>query len=358
MKVAVIVKLNNGCDFYRCVLPVEYIPFEKGSFKLFYNDSIDIPEDQLDFADNLKNLESFNPSIIFFSRTISNNNDLDLLEVWKNKGIKIVMDIDDYWEMGTSNYLYKWWYKTEMNKKLINNMKIADLVITTNEQLYEKIIPINRNCIIIPNAVPFGEPYYCKDENIKVSTTHRKMNFLYAGGSTHANDVAILRNKFDRIGGDKHIQDRARFILAGYNPIKDLSVYCEWDKMENVFKRTKSYEIMNTRPIEEHMVFYDVADVVLAPLLNNEFNACKSELKIIEAATRELPVIASKVKPFTILDGYSIMWDNWLEHIKFCIKNPNAIKDMGKELAEQMKKTHDIRIWSQSRYDIFKHLNK
>ena len=179
MKVAVIVKLNNGCDFYRCVLPVEYIPFEKGSFKLFYNDSIDIPEDQLDFADNLKNLESFNPSIIFFSRTISNNNDLDLLEVWKNKGIKIVMDIDDYWEMGTSNYLYKLWYKTEMNKKLINNMKIADLVITTNEQLYEKIIPINRNCIIIPNAVPFGEPYYCKDENIKVSTTHRKMNFLY-----------------------------------------------------------------------------------------------------------------------------------------------------------------------------------
>jgi hypothetical protein len=360
MRIAVIVKLNNGCDFYRCILPIQHMPWQKeDKLKLFYNDGITIPEEHQDFADNLKNLESFSPDIIFFNRSVDNEGSNFILR-WKKKGAKIVVDIDDYWELGTKNYLHDWWYKIGMNKLIKENLELADLVITTNEQLYSKVRALNLNCIICPNAVPYGTDYYKVYNGEVTPAENKKMNFLYAGGSTHYWDLNILTNKFDKIGGDKWIQDRARFVLAGYNPINQDRVHCEWDKMASIFKRTKSYEILKTAPIEEHMLFYDIADVVLVPLVNNEFNACKSILKILEASTRELPCIVSQVKPFyPELKDCPIMWDNWLDNIKYCIKNPEAIKEQGLKLAEQMQSRYDIKIWALTRYQVFTHiLNK
>lgn len=358
MKVAAIVKLNNGCDFYRIVMPTQYMPWQEGDYlKLFYDDRVSIPEEEKEFAANLSEVDSFTPDIIFFNRTIETK-DATWLKEQKDKGVIIIMDIDDYWELDSKNYLKPYWDQMRMGDKIVANLKVANLVITTNEQLFNQVRKINLNCIVCPNAVPFGSEFYKPLESDFKSETDRKMNFLYAGGATHANDLSILKNKFERIGGDTWIQERARFILAGYNPVKKDGVHCEWDKMVSIFKRTKSYEILDTKPIEEHMLFYDIADVVLAPLLRSTFNECKSELKILEASTREIPVIASRVLPFTVLEAYDIMWDDWYTNIKWCVKNPEAAKDMGRKLSEQMKQTHDIKPWSTVRYQVFSHILK
>jgi processive 1,2-diacylglycerol beta-glucosyltransferase len=354
VRIAAIIKPNNGCCFYRCVLPLEYMPWnmEQDSIKLFYPQGMKISEKDSQTAGVIDDLEDFNPDIIFFNRNILNR-DIEWLKKQKEKGIKIVVDVDDYWELGPLHPVYNSWYKNKLNEVISDNITLADVVFVTNQQLWEKVVVLNKNCLVIPNAVPFGETYY---RRLDKEHEENKMNFLYAGGSTHAPDVALLKGKFEKIGSDKFVQDNATFTLAGFNPVKG-DVHCQWDRMVSTFKRTKSYQIWDTLPIEQHMTFYDRADVVLIPLVNNEFNRCKSILKVVEAATRELPCIISKVLPYTEVLGYpGILWDNWYENIRYCIKNPNFVKEEGKKLAERMKENYNLPIWSLTRYQVFKHL--
>jgi len=354
MKVAVIVKPNNGCCYYRCVLPVEYMPWEqnKDKFKLFFPDDMKLAQSN-NLTGFVSEIPEFEPDIIFFNRDVPNK-DAQWIKEQKEKGTKIVIDLDDYWELNTLHPMSKIWALGDFAKKIEDNIKIADLVLVTTEILRKKVLTINKNCIVIPNAVPFEEQYFRK-EHIMLPDPNRKMRFLYACGSTHFPDVRLLANKFQRIGGDQSITNNATFVLAGFDPLPNK--HCEWDKMASIFAKTKSFEILNTRPLQQHMTFYDVADVVLIPLVKNEFNQYKSELKIIEAATRELPCIVSNVLPYSELKDYpGIMWENWIENIKFCIKNPKECVTLGKQLAEKVREKYELRTWALSRYQIFKHL--
>lgn len=352
MKIAVILKPNNGCSFYRCHLPIAFMQYQQGNqVKLFYPEGTHTLENAQDISGTMDQIDEYEPDIIFFNGVIPNKN-LEWLKYKRKQGIKFVMDIDDYWELGPNHPVNKHWYKAGLNTIITSMLSEVDVVFTPNEQLRSKVLSFNKNCVVIPNAVPFGTPNYMKTLQV---FKLEKMNFLYSGGSTHANDLLILKNKFDRIGTNKSIQDKALFTLAGFNPLP--TGHCEWDKMASIFKRTKSYQILSTKPLQEHMTFYDDADVVFIPLANSEFNSCKSFLKVIEASTRKLPVICSNVLPYSELKDYKgIMWENWLENITYCIKNPTFVKDMGEQLAEKMEANFDLQIWSKMRYQIFTHL--
>lgn len=353
MKLAVIVKPNNGCSFYRLILPLESMPLkDTDEVKIFYPEGVDTTGYSV--SDCICNIDAFEADIIWFNGIIPR--DIKWVQEQKKKGIKIVFDTDDYWELETSHPVHDIWYKNNSNELIKDYIKEADVVFVPNEQLVKRVRPLNKNCVVVPNAVPFNRPSYMQNDH-KYSLDHRKMNFLYSGGSTHYNDILILKNKFDKLGADKFIKDKALFTLAGYNPLPNK--HCQWDKMASIFKRTNSYQILDTKPIEEHLKFYNQADVVLVPLVKNQFNECKSILKIIEASTRELPCIVSSVLPYTELKDYpGIFWDNWIDNIKYCIKNPIFVQDQGKMLAEKIKEKYDISIWSLTRYQIFTHLIK
>lgn len=349
MKVAALSKLDDGCCYYRIVLPIDYMPWEDtDTVKMFYPNSTDLSRKDKNLCGNIKDIEEFSPDIIFFNRNIFDK-DIRWIKAQRAKGVKIIMDLDDYWEIPATHPFYSFWYKNSINKVIQETIANVDVVIVTNNQLYEVVSQINKNCHIIPNAVPFGDPHFKKE----IVTKDSKMTFLYAGGSSHYQDLLILKNKFDRLGSDPYVKSNASFSLAGFNPLP--TGHCQWDKMASIFKRTNSYKILNTLPIQTHMTFYDSADVVLVPLINNEFNRFKSVLKIIEAATRDLPCIVSDVLPYSELKDFpGILWENWVDNIRYCIKNPTFVVDSGKELSEKVRQKFDLRDWSKVRYEIFK----
>ena len=106
------------------------------------------------------------------------------------------------------------------------------------------------------------------------------------------------------------------------------------------------YKRVWTKDIYHYMNSYNEIDVLLVPLLDNEFNACKSELKFVEAAAMGKPVICSDVNPYKICginlfekggkinpDGNCIMVDNrkgakaWVKAITKLYKD-NGLRDM------------------------------
>jgi hypothetical protein len=47
------------------------------------------------------------------------------------------------------------------------------------------------------------------------------------------------------------------------------------------------------------MAFYTDADICIAPLVPSRFNSMKSNLKVLEAAAKRLPIIVSDVHPYS-----------------------------------------------------------
>jgi hypothetical protein len=293
------------------------------------------------------------PDILYYNRTIINC-PISWIEQKKAAGVKTVVDMDDYWEVPPSNYYHDFWYKYRVNEAYMAHLRVADLVICTNFQLRDKILPYNKNVVVIPNAMPFGAEGYNADK----WTPSDKTRFLWAGGISHLPDIQLLANQFDRIKNDGFIKDNAEFILAGYTPAKP------WDQMKSIFNRTGNSWCLPSRSVDDYLTFFDDADVVLVPLVKNGFNAHKSVLKILEAATRKLPCIVSKVEPYypELKDVPGIMWvekgSDWLTYIRYCIKNPSFVRESGAALAEKITEMYDLTVWNKTRRQILEHLIK
>lgn len=348
MNITFITKPSNGCTLHRIVLPADHTEWQSG-------DTVQMV-DESDYQSILA------PDIIVVNHTILNVPAEWLIEK-KEFGCKIIVDIDDWWHLPSSHSFYDWWYIYGVDKMHEQYLAAADLVTCTNFQLRDAVLPFNKNCIVIPNALPFGLNGYNDDYKIKSDKTR----FIYAAGENHLQDVRLLANTFVRCGFEDYIKSNSEFILAGYH---SNAVYSNWDGMKGVFALTKASKIIYNRPIcstnpdaspDDYMTVYDEADVALIPLVRNTHNSCKSILKVIEAVSRNLPVICSSVLPYTELATFpGIMWVNkasdWLTHIRYCIKNPAFVKESGMALAEQIKKSYDLRDWNKVRYDIYKHL--
>lgn len=288
--------------------------------------------------------DMFNCDVLVFNRSI--RTPADQLERFRKRyGFKIVLDLDDYWVLGVDHPLQRYWVEHREADKILSYLRLADLVTVTNETLASKVRPINPNIVILPNALTF--------EGIPSRPKGQKMGFIYQGSVTHIPDIELLRNRFRRI--EPFVRDSASFILAGVGDHKG------WRRPKEVFASTGSYEFLPVLPLDQYLRHYDKADVALVPLVDNEFNKHKSVLKVIEAASKGLPCIVSKVAPYyPELADAPIMWveegADWLRHIRFCIKNPNWAKDQGRQLYEYIKTKYPFDEINKQRYEILRSL--
>lgn len=327
MRIHFIIKPSNGPDWHRLVVPMESLPIKEGD---------DI---QMGIYEHDEGPELFDCDILMFNRAIFTKVD-KLLRYQKKYGFKIVVDIDDYWNLNYTHPLYEVWRANGYDKDIISYLKVADLVTTTNEKLRDKVLEYNSNVAIIPNALEFG--------NIPEKPTGKR-RFAYTGSISHLPDIELLRNKFRRV--DPFIRDNAVFVLAGV---------CDdprWLQVTPIFESTGSYEILPILGIEDYMMTYDNAHVALIPLQDNEFNSCKSVLKVLEAASRGVPCIVSAVWPYLELaDAPGITWiynsHDWLREIRQHIKNPKWSAQQGKLLYTYMKEHYSLDKINQTRYEV------
>lgn len=359
MKINFLVSPKSGISYHRLINPMSFYPLGE-----------DVKAEML----WVKKEEHFiDCDILYYNKFIYT--DLAILKKMKSSGMKIVLDIDDYWHLPSWHISKKNWELSKLSKFIEENIKLADVVICASMRLQGKVREFNKNTVVIPNAFPYGF------ENYSPNPIKRdKMGFIYAGGSTHLKDVELLQGKFMRIGSDDFIKQNAEFILAGYEPTMfrkyetkedldklndkyvDKQIIGEWDRMSTIFRGTGSYKILPTADLDNYINYYDQADIVLIPLRKDNWNSYKSTLKIMEAACKELPVICSAVEPYypEFMDYPGIYWvhkpGDWLDHIKYCIKNREKVAQEGKLLAERIKEEYSLLKWNITRKEIFESL--
>jgi hypothetical protein len=243
-------------------------------------------------------------------------------------GFKYVVDVDDYWHLYPHHYIYANWQKARFTEKIEAFIKGANIVTTTHAALAIKIRPLNKNVVIIPNALPFDQ-----DQFSAARTEAGQTRFIYAGGSSHLHD-------FEQVAPAIRATKGIKFTLAG------IEANDQWNKMQALLQGY-NYVRHSFKPIGGYMQVYNNSDVALGPLQGNVFNSLKSNLKMLEAGCKNMAFIASKVHPYlNDLDKRYVMYAEteaeWRELIGECIKDPALTREAGLQLGEHVREHYDL----------------
>lgn len=256
-------RANSGCDYHRVGLPLKYLP-------------------------NVRRANTYRTAnVIFFNRL-----PLEPLPAFlaskKKFGFKHIVDIDDYWYLYPEHHIYDSWMRNKAPEQIETAIKSADAVTCTNEQLAAKIRPLNHNVHIIPNALPFGQEQFTSQ-----TPPNDKLRIVYAGGGSHYHDLKLISDVVVQFCKDN--PKDVEFRLAGFDP-----AVSEWHKIKTLFDPigSKQFFIAPVQSIEKYMNVYNGSNLAIAPLANNEFNQCKSNLKTIEAGCKNMDIITSMCFPY------------------------------------------------------------
>ena len=320
MRILIITQENSGVGYHRLMLPVYFLEKTYAYFTDVLNDEA------------LK--EGFD--LVILNRFAPGTPLEKLLEYREKYGFKLVVDIDDYWYLDTGHILYSVYPTID----IINHIKEADLVTCTNDELWNQIRPINSNVVILPNALPYGEDQFT-DVRIKFD----KVKFVYTGSITHENDIKILQFPLKRVAGDSNLKSKVFFELCGYND-EGAGSAAIWHRMISNF--TCGLKLGGTRrylPVTEYMNFYNDADCSLVPLVNTKFNRMKSNLKLLEAACKKIPVIGSNVPPYSGSPMIEVnSQGDWYKEIKKVTEDSIYREEKGLILHE----------WAKENFNLFK----
>ena len=404
-KINILVNPNDrsGSGKYRCIDP--HVILQNNYSEEYF---VEINQN-IDFNDT-NYLKKFN---IFFFNRVPGGNYQQAEEIFakiKSLGGKIVLDLDDYWRLDKSHGMYLQAKEGGYSRTIINLVKSADMVTVTTEILRDEVFKHNKNCFVLPNAINPKEQQF-----IPKPTESDRLRFGWLGGSSHIKDIELIKDiaqttakrkdeiqfvlcGFDKRGKVKMLnQETKKWMERDMQPLETtwfmyevfitnnfrllegdteyLSHLMKFDPEVKFDDLNKPYRRIWTKNINNYAKGYNEFDVALAPLLDNEFNKYKSQLKIIEAGFHKKPIIAQNYGPYTIdlisavnkggtinSDGNSLLVETsknhkqWGKHVKMLMDNPNMVTDLGEKLYETVKDRYDINNVTKYRDELYKSL--
>ena len=417
IKVLVLPSDRTGVSKFRSVEP--HMKLQE-----LYNDDfhIDIvPAGTLDFDWNDDSIKNY--QIVHFHRTLPKlkgntvqqvylEECFEILDRLKSLGIITVMDLDDYWAPTKEHPAYHLITKENLGHKIKENLKRVDYVTTTTPIFAKEISKLNKNVVVLPNAIDPSEKQFTP----KPEKTDKKLRFGWLGGSSHFHDLKLMGQNV--LSFLKTHKDEAQFVLCGFDTRGNIteidrntgqqrtrkikpeeSIWSKYESMftsdlsiidENYRNTLKKYdrdleESLNinndvyrrvwTKPITTFASNYNLFDVSMAPLMDHMFNKCKSQLKVIEAGFHKKALIAQDFGPYQIdcvnvierggtinEKGNAILVEkhknhkDWQKGMKKLLENPELFDLLSQNLYDTVKDKYHIDTVTNTRADFYKSL--
>lgn len=337
MRILSVQQPGNGVAYHRQWLPLMEMPDVSVLFADFMNDEV---------------LQR-GWDIVLINRHIPGMELETLLDYRKRYDFKLVVDIDDYWHLDPWHILYH----SYPTKKIIEHIKAADLVTCTHERLRKAIREYNKAVEILPNALPYDRGQFHAERIKSEDVTKGRLRISYIGSVTHERDMELLRGPWKRLASEQYIRERTHYILCGFSDGGPRPVVEAWRRMLSVYLSGFKLEGYARAPIEpeQYMAFYCEADAVVAPLVDSRFNGMKSNLKVLEAAAKRIPVLVSAVHPY--LDSpYAIQCKSgvdWVRNIRDLVRYKEMREDFGMENAAWAREHFHLDDWNKARRQMY-----
>lgn len=330
------------------------------------------------------------------------------MEYFKSKGIKTILDIDDYWKLHRHHPQYSFDRNGTMEKLMKANFMLFDAVTTTTPIFAKEISKYNKNVFVIPNSI---DP---TDDRFK--TTKKPSDMLRIGfimGSTHEYDMETMGNFVNKL--PQEIKDKVQFVLCGYDtrgtmrilnrstgeyterPIRpEETVWARYEKqvtdnysiVDPTYEKFLKMSIPNaqypnadnehykrcwTKDMNHYYEHYGEIDVLLAPLEEVDFNNVKSQLKVIECCFSKTAFVGTNFGPYKLdivnaiekggkinENGNGILIDtaknhkDWTKTIKTLVNNPELVKQLQNNIYDSLHEKFDLNNVTKERSDVYK----
>lgn len=270
----VMLRDSGGCGYWRMILPARYM------------DKSDV------FVDITGGALLFDQLLEYDTIFVQRLHDWDsfyVLERLKQAGKRIVYDIDDdLFSIPDSNPASAMMGRGEQ-MAAVSCMKLADVITTTTDILQSRLSDVTgrTDIEIVPNSI-FTQGW---NPTPFTGSSDGWFRIFWTGSSTHERDWEdCLRPVISVMRERKNV----RITILGYLPLglrEDSSLTCTKGRIEYL------------NPVNPEAYFQLIkhikADVGLAPLKRDVFNAAKSPIKWIENSMVGVPTIASAVEPYS-----------------------------------------------------------
>jgi glycosyltransferase involved in cell wall biosynthesis len=252
------------------------------------------------------------------------------VETAKKQGAKVIYEADDIIiGVGGKDRKELMDLSKEATNQTIETIKACDLVTVTTESLAKHYRQFHNNVVVLPNYMDFN--WWGKAWKSEKNTDEIRIG--WAGSRSHREDLLLLVPVMKKIL-KKYPQ--TKFIYCGYGGMSSssMSTAVGWGKdlFEELPRDRREFFIgvpLDYWAVKSKTLGLDIA---LAPLLDDEFNSGKSNIKWQEYSCNLTPGIYSDTVVYSnVKDGITGLKakteKDWMEAIEFYINHPkNAMK--------------------------------
>ena len=217
-------------------------------------------------------------------------------------------------------------------------MQMANAVTVTNENLRQVYLKWNKNIHIIPNYIDTDR----WEGVVKAKSETGRIRVGWFGGASHYDDLMVIKDVIPAIL-DKY--ENVEFYWCGAYP--DF-----WQKDHEAKRWGEGrFVILPWLKIvhewEKHFASFGF-DIALAPLIDSQFNRCKSNIKWMESAMLKIPVVASPVDPYMCInhkqDGFLAgKYIEWIKHISNLIESKDLREETGNRAYERVLAEYNLK---------------
>lgn len=229
---------------------------------------------------------------------------LGTLRMLKRMGKKIVVDYDDAFPLADRTHpLYEKLAPGTPNAAALGVlMSLADAITVPTPELVEHYRKMHRRVVLLPNAVDLDSSIYTAG---RLSRTSEKLTVFWSGWDSHEANLRMVAPVIVRL-----LKEREDVAFAMCGPGQFMEIFHEVRDTGRLIhmqfhagRGTGRLTHLERVPYEIFMRTASAADVVIAPLEQSAFNACKSEIRLIEAGAWGVPAVASAVAPYRRFEG-------------------------------------------------------
>ena len=350
--------MNAGCGHVRVELPAKYINKFSDKFEIEVSQTMN-PKDWVEM-DLQGNIVKVFPKLTVHQRQYGAPNLQNMRFLKNNLKVPCVYEIDDYLHgvhrMSTARYSFDPNTQKERFKNIDDYLQECSAITVTTEHLKSVYSKYNKNIYILPNCLDFelfNDSYLNLREVYRQEHKQKGEIWLgWAGSNTHLPDLLVAKDAVIQILRDF---PQVKLVLGGWDGTfkndKGESVAQELNPWKDIPAERKVVipwaTDMNNYP--KMLVNFDIG---IAPLEDNEFNRCKSNIKFLEYSGVGVPVIASEVEPYSksiknnetglLVQAHGSVHYDWYKKIKRLILDEQLRLKLAENASKFVREEFDI----------------
>ncbi|MDH0729488.1 glycosyltransferase [Pseudomonas sichuanensis] len=294
---------DGGCGNYRVIQPLDALKREG------------LAEGQLSWAHlTPAELERYQPDSIVLQRQIGDQQIEHMRRMHAFSRAFKVFELDDY----LPNLPLKSVHRADMPKDILRALRrglaYVDRFVVSTQPLAEALAGLHGDIRVVHNTLD-GRFWKGLEAQRRQS---RKPRVGWAGGASHSGDLEVIADVV------KELANEVEWVFFGMCPDKLRPYIHEFHESVSLEHYPKTLARMNL-------------DLALAPVEQNLFNECKSNLRLLEYGACGFPVIASDLRCY---QGYNDLpvtlvknrFRSWVEAIRMHISDLDATAKAGDAL--------------------------